>query len=70
MSDNGNVEMVKRWAILLLDSSPFSDNGDLGSIIVNSHGHISGLLIAGTASTGSTLDVTYATPIGFILKLI
>lgn len=53
-----------------LDFSPFLDNGDLGSIIVNSHGHIGGLLIAGTASTGSTLDVTYATPIGFILKLI
>jgi len=57
------------WAILPLDSDsgPFSDKGDSGAVIVDGLGRIGGLLTAGAGITDST-DITYASPIGFLLE--
>ncbi|KAH7910996.1 hypothetical protein BJ138DRAFT_1151683 [Hygrophoropsis aurantiaca] len=61
----------KEWSILPHDKSsgPFSDIGDSGSVVVDGCGRIGGLLTSGAATTASSkVDITYATPISFILK--
>jgi len=69
--DDGNAETSKEWAILPFDSNSgaFSARGDSGSVIVDGLGRIGGLLTGGAGSTPSS-DVTYATPIQFLLKCI
>ena len=66
---DGNPKTSKEWAILPFDSKSgaFSERGDSGSVIVDSLGRIGGLLTGGAGATPST-DVTYATPISFLLK--
>jgi hypothetical protein len=61
--DGAKAETSKEWAIFPFDSKSgaFSDRGDSGSVIVN------GLLTSGAGATPSS-DVTYATPMGFLLK--
>ncbi|KAI0250099.1 hypothetical protein BJV78DRAFT_1347568 [Lactifluus subvellereus] len=65
---DGNAETSKEWAILPFDSKsgPFSAKGDSGSIIVDGLGRVGGLLTGGAGVTLSS-DVTYATPIRFLL---
>jgi hypothetical protein len=61
----------KEWAIFPFDSKScaFSDRGDSGSVIADSLGRIGGLLTGGAGATGTpSSDVTYATPISFLLK--
>ena len=64
-------EVSKEWAILPFDnqSGPFSAKGDSGSVIVDGGGRIGGLLTGGAGVTDSS-DVSYATPIDFVLKCI
>ncbi|KAK7447031.1 hypothetical protein VKT23_014244 [Stygiomarasmius scandens] len=64
-----NVSISKEWAILPFNSKsgPFSDKGDSGSVIVDGLGHIGGLITSGAGFRDSP-DVTYATPINFLLK--
>ncbi|KAG8685631.1 hypothetical protein FRC11_010304, partial [Ceratobasidium sp. 423] len=64
-----NVKTSKEWAILPRDSKSgdFSDLGDSGSVIVDGLGRMGGLLTSGAGSR-SDLDITYATPITFLLK--
>ena len=59
----------KEWPILSYYPShqPFSAPGDSGSVIVDDCGRIGGLLTGG-AGDESNLDITYATPIDFILE--
>lgn len=66
---NGQADTVKEWAILPLDSKSgaFSAKGDSGSVIVDQHGRIGGLLTSGAGTTEFS-DITYATPISFLLK--
>jgi hypothetical protein len=61
----------KQWAILPFDqkSGPFSDKGDSGSIVVDGAGRIGGI-ITGAGGLGDSCDVTYATPIEFVMKVI
>ena len=68
-SDDGSAETSKEWAILPFDfeSGAFSKKGDSGSVIVNGLGHIGGLLTGGAGSASSS-DITYATPVNFLLK--
>ncbi|KAK0207623.1 hypothetical protein IW262DRAFT_1281921 [Armillaria fumosa] len=68
---SGDGQISKEWAILPYDnkSGAFSAKGDSGSVIVDGAGRIGGLLTGG-AGTKDSLDVTYATPIDFILKTI
>ncbi|KAH8111885.1 hypothetical protein DFH11DRAFT_1546184 [Phellopilus nigrolimitatus] len=69
-----NWETSKEWAILPRnsESGPFSKNGDSGSVIVDGRGRMGGLLTGGTGKhaslSKSQLDITYATPVDFILK--
>ena len=68
-SNDGNTTISKEWAILSFDSKPgtFSEEGDSGSIIVDGGGRIGGLLTGG-AGAASSPNLTYATPIGFLLE--
>ncbi|GBE84426.1 predicted protein [Sparassis crispa] len=67
--DDDKAKTSKEWVILPFDSKSgaFSAKGDSGSIIVDGLGRISGLLTGGAGATPSS-DVTYATPISFLLK--
>jgi len=69
--DDENPMTSKEWPILPYDnrSGPFSDDGDSGSAVVDGRGRIGGLLTGGAGLTGST-DVTYVTPISFLLDRI
>lgn len=69
---SGDITGVsKEWAILPFDnkSEPFSGKGDSGAAVVDGRGRIGGLLTGGAGST-ETIDITYATPISFVMKLI
>ena len=68
---DGHYETSKEWAIQAYDqkSGAFSNKGDSGAVIVNGLGHIGGLLTGGSGLTVSS-DITYATPILFLLKSI
>ncbi|KAK0225014.1 hypothetical protein EDD85DRAFT_980166 [Armillaria nabsnona] len=67
--DDDKAETSKEWAILPFDSKSgaFSEKGDSGSVIVDGLGRIGGLLTGGAGTTTSS-DITYATPISFLLK--
>jgi hypothetical protein len=67
--DDDSPKTSKEWAILAFDckSGPFSEKGDSGSLIVDGRGRIGGLINGGA---GDTPDITYATPINFLLKRI
>ncbi|KIK65005.1 hypothetical protein GYMLUDRAFT_82987 [Collybiopsis luxurians FD-317 M1] len=79
-SENGDVETSKEWAILPFKYrpspysgmgmfAPFSAKGDSGSVIVDDQGRIGGLLTSGAASDHTShMDITYATPVNFLLK--
>jgi hypothetical protein len=71
-ADHLNVHGVSmEYAVIPLDtkSSPFSKGGDSGSVVVDGLGRIAGILTAGSGSTDRT-DVTYVTPIDFIMEVI
>lgn len=61
----------KEWPILPYDtkSGAFSAPGDSGAVIVDGVGRVGGLLTGGAGATDS-FDITYATPISFLLKSI
>jgi hypothetical protein len=68
----GDVSRVsKEWAILPFDNDPhaFSAKGDSGSVVVDGAGRIGGLLTSGGGSADD-IDVSYATPISFVMKTI
>jgi hypothetical protein len=66
--DNGDTQTSKEWAIFTYDSKsgPFSNKGDSGSGIVDSFGRLGGLLTGADGVTESS-NITYATPVSFIL---
>ncbi|KIK65003.1 hypothetical protein GYMLUDRAFT_381919 [Collybiopsis luxurians FD-317 M1] len=67
-SNDGKGEISKEWSIFSFDESgAFSAKGDSGSVIVDGRGRIGGLLTGGSGITHS-LDITYATPIEFLLQ--
>jgi len=71
-SDDEYQDTSKEWGIFSYDSKSgaFSDYGDSGSVIVDGLGRIGGLLTGGNGSQDSeaSVDITYATPITFLLK--
>ncbi|TDL24745.1 hypothetical protein BD410DRAFT_813675 [Rickenella mellea] len=69
--DNNNPVTSKEWAILPFDqeSGAFSEKGDSGSVIADGRGRMGGLLTGGAGSMRG-LDITYATPIDFLMKRI
>ncbi len=62
----------REWAILPFDneSGAFSASGDSGAVIVDGLGRVGGLLTGGTRGVIDSLDISYATPIDFIVKSI
>ncbi|KAK0214038.1 hypothetical protein IW262DRAFT_292361 [Armillaria fumosa] len=69
----GDYRISKGWAILPYDveSGSFSSPGDSGSVVVDGCGRVGGLLTGGAgAKDTSDVDVSYATPIGFLLESI
>ncbi|KAH9020308.1 hypothetical protein EDB85DRAFT_531516 [Lactarius pseudohatsudake] len=78
LGDN-NTGISKEWTVLPFDAwtggsrdfsaKDFSAKGDSGSVVVDGAGRIGGLITCGAGKTDS-IDVTYVTPIGFILKTI
>lgn len=68
--NDGEAKTSKEWAILPFDSKSgaFSANCDSGSVIVDGRGHIGGLTSGAGTSVSSKTDITYATPITFLLK--
>ncbi|KAF8588036.1 hypothetical protein K439DRAFT_1613794 [Ramaria rubella] len=69
--DNNTHQTSMEWAILPYDneSGVFSAPGDSGSIIADGHGRIGGLLTGGAGETNAS-DVTYATPLFWLLPRI
>jgi hypothetical protein len=69
-SNDPSKDTSKEWAIFSYDSKSgaFSDYGDSGSIIVDGLGRIGGLVTGGNGSQTASSDITYATPITFLLK--
>ena len=67
--ENSPSVISKEWAILPADSraGPFSALGDSGSVIVDGDGRMGGLLTGG-GGTMEASDITYATPISFVLE--
>lgn len=64
-------QVSKEWAILAFDknSGAFSEPGDSGAVVVDGAGSIGGILTAGAGTTDS-IDVTYATPVSFVMEVI
>ncbi|KAF9509980.1 hypothetical protein BS47DRAFT_1364881 [Hydnum rufescens UP504] len=69
--NNGTHQTSMEWAILPYDhkSGAFSASGDSGSIIVDRQGRFGGLLTGGAGKRDS-LDITYATPLFWLLPRI
>lgn len=78
---NQTSQTSMEWSILPYDndwrtppfvhqnSRTFATGGDSGSVIVDGHGHYGGLLTGG-AGRISSFDITYATPIWWLLAVI
>ncbi|KAM5543702.1 hypothetical protein V8D89_002319, partial [Ganoderma adspersum] len=66
--DNVVPKTSREWTIIPYNnkSGAFSEKGDSGSVVVDGCGRIGGLLTGGDGITKS-LDLTYATPIDFLL---
>lgn len=68
-SGDGIVRISKEWAIIQRDlkSNAFAEVGDSGAVIVDGLGRMGGLLTGGAGKPGG-FDITYATPVTFLLK--
>jgi len=66
-----DTAVSKEWAVIPWDktSGAFSDKGDSGSVVVDGLGRIAGIITGGSGITETT-DVTYVTPIHFIMEII
>lgn len=61
-------KISKEWCILPSNNTRFSDEGDSGCVVVDGQGRIGGILTDGaSASDKADTDVSYVTPIDFIL---
>ena len=67
----GQHEESREWPVIPTDkhSGPFSTEGDSGSCVADAFGRVGGILTGGCGATDSS-DVTYVTPISFIMKVL
>ncbi|KAG0639091.1 hypothetical protein HOY80DRAFT_113258 [Tuber brumale] len=65
----GEYMESREWPVIATDnhSGPFSSPGDSGSCVADAFSRIGGILTGGSGSTPSS-DITYVTPITFIMK--
>ncbi|MGJ5819944.1 hypothetical protein [Paludibaculum fermentans] len=67
----GTLRFDNQFEIESLDSAPFSQAGDSGSLVVDSENLGAGLLFAGSETGGhSDQGLTYAHPLGELLKFL
>lgn len=61
----------REWPIIPTnkDSGPFSAKGDSGSCVADAFSRVGGIIIGGSGTTDSA-DVTYATPITYIMEVL
>ena len=63
----------REWPVISIDegsaSGPFSTRGDSGSCIADAYNRVGGILTGGTGSTSAS-DITYVTPISFIMNVL
>lgn len=61
----------REWPVIPTDknSGAFSTKGDSGSCVADVFSRVGGILIGGSGATESS-DVTYVTPISFIMKVL
>ncbi|PWW76374.1 hypothetical protein C7212DRAFT_278668 [Tuber magnatum] len=66
---SGQYMESREWPVIATDkySSPFSRAGDSGSCVADAYSRVGGIITGGSGATDST-DVTYVTPISFIMK--
>ena len=69
----GQHQESRQWPVIPTDqhSGAFSAKEDSGSCIVNPFNRIGGIFTGGTSgpNAADSVDVTYATPISFIMKV-
>ena len=67
----GQYQESREWPVISTDkySGAFSTKGDSGSSIADAFSRVGGILIGGSGATES-FDVTYVTPISFIMKVL
>jgi hypothetical protein len=67
----GQYQESREWAVIPTDrhSGAFSTKGDSGSCVADVYQGIGGILTGGAGATESS-DVTYITPISFIMKIL
>jgi hypothetical protein len=68
---SGKYQESREWPVIPTDkhSGAFSAKGDSGSCVADAFSRIGGILTGGCGATDST-DVTYVTPITFIMKVL
>ena len=61
----------KEWPVLPYDekSGAFSGQGDSGAVVVGGRGRMGGLITSGSGDM-DFLDITYATPIQYLMECI
>ena len=66
-----DTAVFKELVVIPLDkeSGPFSAKGDSGAVVVDGTGRIAGILTGGSGATDDS-DMTYVTPIHFVLEVI
>jgi hypothetical protein len=71
IGDNDDTIVSKEWAVVSYSESTgrFSGEGDSGSAVVDGAGRIGGIITTGCGTPGGT-DVTYVTPIDFVMEAI
>ncbi|KAH9045063.1 hypothetical protein EDB84DRAFT_1558800 [Lactarius hengduanensis] len=70
----GQYQESREWPVIPTDkhSGKFSEKGDSGSCVADTFGRVGGILTGGTGNPNVTdsADVTYVTPISFIMKVL
>jgi hypothetical protein len=61
---SGNSSLTSEYVVVGLVGSPFASKGDSGAFVLNGHGKLAGLLIAGQ----DLLGTTYVTPITEVIR--
>ncbi|PWW71674.1 hypothetical protein C7212DRAFT_287856 [Tuber magnatum] len=66
---SGQYTESREWPVIATDkySGPFSCMGDSGSCVADAYSRVGGIITGGSGVTDRT-DVTYVTPISFIMK--
>ncbi|KAH9955048.1 hypothetical protein BGW80DRAFT_1258334 [Lactifluus volemus] len=71
LPDSDTAAVSKEWAVIPRDkqAGAFSAKGDSGAVVVDGMGRMAGMLTGGSGNADSS-DVTYVTPIEFIMGVI